>query len=588
MCNEPVEFDSIIKQRQGASATPLPAITKSLWTSAVESVVEYCRVIWDIYPDGDRLINFARCNDSASTLLKWSEETQSMQALMKALIPCSKDVQEMSRGIIKRNPHAENVEIISGCRTAVETLALLTAAQIKAKENIKLVNRGRIVCLTQFKNESQIQAVQEKLALFIEEHNSKVNSDQSSESKLLHTVDFVELVLVHTHPINEAGLLPKTISSFTRQVSPHVFSEIHSTPSGTCLAQKMISLVLKHYSLASTTVTGIPMKEEQNASSSANYDVEIVHPKDVHVDLYKSGLAETIKTPKEGCEYETIPLKWCTPRSTSVELHFSTAAVRLTPVDVNSRPSSCLTNFLLSGRTVMLEMPRSKSSKIMSHMLSSHNNELYIHTLAASRSILEDPPSISEGTGGRVTDYRINDFAEFMKKNKLVRSYDDPLAPPAERSIQYLERQTLYWPIIIGNTIMFNLQSQLQRLIELVPKECLTVDEVNECKTAIYQIVNMESKANPLPVPTGLNFKGKGPKREELYKLLYKEIAHFVKAYAGSSSEHQLVLSCLNDLFGSTSGDSVIDAHPNGRLLCFTVVRALHFAHQFVSLLQVK
>lgn len=54
----------------------------------------------------------------------------------------------------------------------------------------------------------------------------------------------------------------------------------------------------------------------------------------------------------------------------------------------------------------MLEMPRAKSGKFMSHMLSSHNNELYIHTLSTSRSILEDPPSISEGTGGRVTDYR--------------------------------------------------------------------------------------------------------------------------------------------------------------------------------------
>ena len=29
---------------------------------------------------------------------------------------------------------------------------------------------------------------------------------------------------------------------------------------------------------------------------------------------------------------------------------------RITPTEVNSRQSSCLTNFLLSGRSVMLEM----------------------------------------------------------------------------------------------------------------------------------------------------------------------------------------------------------------------------------------
>ena len=50
---------------------------------------------------------------------------------------------------------------------------------------------------------------------------------------------------------------------------------------------KNYSLVLQHYDLASTTVTGIPMKEEQNASSSANYDVEIFHPVAAHADILK-------------------------------------------------------------------------------------------------------------------------------------------------------------------------------------------------------------------------------------------------------------------------------------------------------------
>lgn len=56
----------------------------------------------------------------------------------------------------------------------------------------------------------------------------------------------------------------------------------------------------------------------------------------------------------------------------------------------------------------MLEMPRKSGSKVMSHMLASHGGEIFIHTLGTGRSILEDPPSISEGCGGRVTDYRIN------------------------------------------------------------------------------------------------------------------------------------------------------------------------------------
>lgn len=37
-----------------------------------------------------------------------------------------------------------------------------------------------------------------------------------------------------------------------------------------------------------------------------------------------------------------------------LELHYCTGAYRISPVDVNSRPSSCLTNFLLNGKFVSL------------------------------------------------------------------------------------------------------------------------------------------------------------------------------------------------------------------------------------------
>lgn len=59
------------------------------------------------------------------------------------------------------------------------------------------------------------------------------------------------------------------------------------------------------------------------------------------------------------------------------------------------------------GRSVLLEQPRKSGSKVISHMLSSHGGEIFLHVLNSNRSILEDPPSISEGCGGRVTDYRI-------------------------------------------------------------------------------------------------------------------------------------------------------------------------------------
>lgn len=143
-------------------------------------------------------------------------------------------------------------------------------------------------------------------------------------------------------------------------------------------SNKMTHLILPHYDLASTTVTGIPMKEEQNASSSANYDVEIFHSRNAHSVILNAELLLPTGA-KEGVDYETVSsrddlkaitcanihfifqvtLKWCTPRGIGAsDMQPCLAQHRVTPVDVTSRPSSCLINFLLNGRSVLLEMPR--------------------------------------------------------------------------------------------------------------------------------------------------------------------------------------------------------------------------------------
>ena len=51
----------------------------------------------------------------------------------------------------------------------------------------------------------------------------------------------------------------------------------------------------RHHRMACTTVTGIPMKEEQNAATSANYDVELVHPMEAHQHLIRSDAASIAK-----------------------------------------------------------------------------------------------------------------------------------------------------------------------------------------------------------------------------------------------------------------------------------------------------
>ena len=56
---QPVEFDMLVKSKI-AGVVPLAPITKSLWTCNVEAVLEYIRVLYDLFP-GSKLV----CSDLA-------------------------------------------------------------------------------------------------------------------------------------------------------------------------------------------------------------------------------------------------------------------------------------------------------------------------------------------------------------------------------------------------------------------------------------------------------------------------------------------------------------------------------------------
>lgn len=168
-------------------------------------------------------------------------------------------------------------------------------------------------------------------------------------------------------------------------------------------------------------------------------------------------------------------MKWCTPRGLGAsDMQPCLAQHRVTPVDVTSRPSSCLINFLLNGRSVLLEMPRKSGGKLTSHLLSAHGGEIFIHTLHTSRSCLEDPPSILEGGGGKVTDYRITDFGGLIQSHRLVplkvipeRLADENLTKCRTK----LYNRSRYWPLTLGTTVLYNVR-QVSIFVRMIVCEC--------------------------------------------------------------------------------------------------------------------
>ncbi|KAA0721086.1 Integrator complex subunit 13 [Triplophysa tibetana] len=534
-CRQLIECDMLTKSR-AQGVIPLAPVSKSLWTCAIECSMEYCRILFDIYPT-KKLVNYIVSDSEVHILNNWKQEHQNTHELMAALATV---------GPPNPRQDPECCSVLHGLVAAVESLCKITEYQHEARTSLmdvadRVANRGRIICLTNAKSDTHVRMLEDCVLETIQEQNKL-----AAGSDRLMPIQQCELVLVHIFPQGDDTLVsdrPK------KELTSLLTSEVHSVRAGRYLASKLNVLVQQHFDLASTTITNIPMKkEEQHANTSANYDVELLHHRDAHIEFIKSGdLHMAGSTSRDSGLKETVTLKWCTPRTNSVELHYCTGAYRISPVDVNSRPSSCLTNFLLNGRSVLLEQPRKSGSKVISHMLSSHGGEIFLHVLNSTRSTLEDPPSISEGCGGRVTDYRITDFGEFMRENRLTPFPDETVdtlgRTPIERAKYQLERHTRYWPMIISQTTIFNMQAVVP-LANLIVKDTLTDEDVLTCQKTVYNLVDMERKSDPLPIST-VGSRGKGPKRDEQYRIMWNELETLVKTHVGNSERHQRVLECI-------------------------------------------
>lgn len=58
-CENPIEFEFLKSRTPGF--IPMNPISKSLWTSSVESAIEYCRIVWDLFPQG-KMVTVAKVN----------------------------------------------------------------------------------------------------------------------------------------------------------------------------------------------------------------------------------------------------------------------------------------------------------------------------------------------------------------------------------------------------------------------------------------------------------------------------------------------------------------------------------------------
>ncbi|XP_046853140.1 integrator complex subunit 13-like isoform X2 [Xenia sp. Carnegie-2017] len=548
-----VDIDSVGAKTKGGSKSHGLTIFKSVWTCMVEASVEYSRVIFDLFPS-QYLVKLIVSDTKAYSINSWGEKEQCISQLLKPLAALN----------LKNKTESENdASITHGLIDAVQTFFVCPGQKKRIVNDFN--GKGRIICLTSFDSEEKVN---EAVDAVCKEFKLVTEMSKSKSSIFL---EFVDVVFLHiprspgSCKLRERSLKPIQNICITVQIV-----------NASQLISKMTSLVQRHFNLKTTVVTGIPMKEEQHLGGPMNYDVELYHSSNVHYELdmfniyCKDILGPCELSQRQEILNDTVTLRWCTtPKAVSnAEPQHCIGVFRFTVAEVNSRPAACLVSFLLQGKNVLLEQPKKSGSKLISHILTSHAGDLFIHCLGNSRTPLEDPPSISEGCGGRVTDYRINDFGEFMKNNRLAPLIGTKQKGivPFQKAVSRLERSTRMWPMVINETVLFNLMAQhLEPLKAVSLKEHLTDEDFNECTKAINALQMMENQNDPLPVAS-FGFRGKGPKRDEQYRQLWVELETFLRCSRLTSKMHAKLFNYLRndvDIDEENLDDSITATNDN-------------------------
>lgn len=187
---------------------PLPPISKSLWTVAIESAVEYCRIVWDLFPTGKQ-IRFVVSDSNAHIVNTWHPTHQSLTHLMTAFslvgVPPPINVIAQQSG---------DYSVIHGLRAAAEALADPTEDQLMmlrqrhaaaaAAQTVQPMpaNAGRVICITSARDNSSMKSLEEIFMTLIVQSNQTTaqNGGRRLDGTPRLNVDRCHFIIINLYP----------------------------------------------------------------------------------------------------------------------------------------------------------------------------------------------------------------------------------------------------------------------------------------------------------------------------------------------------------------------------------------------------
>jgi len=552
--NYEIKVQDLLKSRQnekqkafsiGDQKASTASISKSLWTVSLEAVCEYCRLVWDIFQcetNNPKLFRFIASGSECKSLnISWDPKEQNLVKLMKELATLKAPKCDSESG-----------SVLSGILEAVQLLQQPTLQQKELQKGYK--NKGRIIVITHIENDMS----QKNL---VKQVSNMINKLNNCKDKRTLSLDFVELLFVHVKS-DKMNSVVQEQPMYQVDKSQVLHVEVHDVKAfkhGISICNRMLNLVRSNYDLSATSITGIPMKEEQNASSSFNYDVVLLHkrlPGIPHIPFNWEKADDELE--------RTITLRWRSPKVSYDYLYHCIGAAAISPVEVVSRPTVCLVNFLLTGRCVMLEQVSGKSASIndsessYTHIINSKGGSIYLHALFDNKHKdlfkFDKPTSLInnicqlQSNIKLKSDLRTKDFDSMVRRLTLhplggIRSISHSISNLQE-AFSMISQDTRYWPLYQSKCCIQLLAPELK---DIISKRVLDEDEVNSIKKTLVEFVNKQDRGETLQVQISGHGMGRGKRmyKEYDYKELWEELDILFRAHALVSSKHEHLLKIL-------------------------------------------
>ncbi|EFA81230.1 hypothetical protein PPL_06069 [Heterostelium album PN500] len=431
------------------------AIGRSIASIIYESLIEYCRVIFDLFYDCKTISIFTTIRN-AWRLNDRTRVEQSLKHIIQSITTININDDTIHQSKMTESDYIQALEytLIS----LIEDIDDINQQQQQQDNNQQDNNNNHhsLILLLPHQNgvteHTHYKIGENKLDLPKQVQSIIERINQQSTRQIQNCDLFIIKMFTQPSQLNTKYTFKHIKQSNQLNV---IVKDVYISG----LYQMMSDLSIIQFDLSSISVTGIPMKESSQNSTRVIYDVILLY-KDNNKQRRKQRLqiarqqqqlqqtqqndqqqqqqqnnsnnnnnvidtknkyekfAKLLNTINEQSQLEpSLTVRW---RTNEKKLIFDTmtfsSSHRVTPLILTSNPSVCLMKHICAGKTVFLSPPDQVDP--ITHILALHDNEVHLHFLHSPMDIAQLVP-ILECYTTDVSKYRTSDFSDMIEASIL-------------------------------------------------------------------------------------------------------------------------------------------------------------------------